>query len=99
MESPILTEPGIRQFCLNTLKKCNEKRMDYMNYIFNVGLFIVFIGFISFFLWYKYNHKLSSTDKQRKFEEDRNHILNRIKSLALDKQRLQNGLITNLPIW
>jgi hypothetical protein len=99
METPILTEPGIRQFCLNTLKKCNEKRMNYMNYIFNVILFMVLIGAISILLWYKYHHKLSSTDKKRKFEEDRNYILNRIKSLSLDKQKLQNGLITNLPIW
>lgn len=99
METPILTEPGIRQFCLNTLKKCNEKRMNYMNYIFNVILFIILVGSISLLLWYKYNHKLSSNDKKKKFEEDRNIILNRIKSLSLDKQRLQNGIITNLPIW
>lgn len=99
MEMPILTEPGIRQFCLNTLKKCNENRMNYMNYIFNVILFVVLIGSISIFLWYKYTHKISDVDKKVKFEQDRNEVLNRIKSLSLDKQRLQNGLITNLPIW
>lgn len=99
METPILTEPGIRQFCLNTLKNCNEKRMNYMNYIFNVILFIILMGSISILLWYKYNNKLSSSDKERKLQEDKNIILNRIKSLSLDKQRLKNGLITNLPIW
>lgn len=99
METPILTEPGIRQFCLNSLKKCNEHRMIYASYIFNVVLFIAFVLFISFMLWYMYKNKLNSADKQRKYEEDRNYILNRIKSLSLDKQRLQNGIITNLPIW
>ncbi len=99
METPILTEPGIRQYCLNSLKKCNENRMIYVNYIFNVGLFIIFVVLLSGMLWYMYKNKLNSGDKKKKFEEDRNYILNRIKSLSFDKQRLQNGLITNLPIW
>lgn len=96
---PILTEPGIRDFCIKSLKKCNENRMIYMNYIFNIILFIILVSSISVMLWFMYKNKLSDKDKKRKFEEDRINILNRIKSLSLDKQRLQNGIITNLPIW
>jgi hypothetical protein len=48
-------------------------------------------------LYYKYKGKQSPAIKKKKQEEDRVFIMNRIRSLQIEKQKENNHLITNLP--
>jgi hypothetical protein len=92
-----LTEPGVRQYFVDSFKACKEYKMQYHTWILNSCLFLFFILCLSSILYYKYKGKQSPIAKKRKQEEDRVYIMNRIRSLQIEKQKDSNQLITSLP--
>ena len=92
-----LTEPGIRQYFIESFKTCKEYKLQYHTWILNMGLFIFFVLCVSSILYYKYKGKQYPLLKKKKNEEDRLFIMNRIHSLQIEKQKDNNQLITNLP--
>ena len=92
-----LTEPGIRHYFVESFKNCKEYKLQYHTWILNIVLFAVFVCSVSFVLYYKYKGKQSPALKKKKQEEDRVFIMNRIRSLQIEKQKENNNLITNLP--
>jgi hypothetical protein len=92
-----LTEPGIRQYFIDSFKTCKEYKMQYHTWVLNLCLFGLFVTCLSAVLYYKYKGKQSPLIKKRKQEEDRIYIMNRIRSLQIEKQKDNNTLITNLP--
>jgi hypothetical protein len=71
--------------------------MQYHTWVLNVSLLVFFVGCTASILYYKYKGKQSPIVKKKKQEEDRVYIMNRIRSLQLEKQKNNNQLITNLP--
>ena len=92
-----LTEPGVRQYFVDSFKACKEYKMQYHTWVLNTSLFVFFIFCLGSILYYKYKGKQSPIVKKKKQEEDRIYIMNRIRSLQLEKQKNNNNLITNLP--
>jgi len=92
-----LTEPGIRHYFVESFKKCKEYKLQYHTWILNSVLFVVFVCSVCFVLYYKYKGKQSPALTKKKQEEDRVFIMNRIRSLQIEKQKEKNNLITNLP--
>jgi cbb3-type cytochrome oxidase subunit 3 len=92
-----LTEPGVRQYFVDSFKSCKEYKMQYHTWILNSCLLLFFILCLSAILYYKYKGKQSPIAKKRKQEEDRLYIMNRIRSLQIEKQKDSNQLITSLP--
>jgi hypothetical protein len=91
-----LTEPGIRDYFVESFKSCKEYKLQYHTWILNISLFILFMSCLGSILYYKYKGKQSPMVKKRKQEEDRVYIMNRIRSLQLEKQKENNQLITGL---
>ena len=54
MDSPVLTEPGVRFFISQTLKECKKKKDKYINIAFNVVAFLGFTLFFGMLLYTKY---------------------------------------------
>lgn len=92
-----LTEPGVRQYFVDSFKACKEYKMQYHTWILNSCLFLFFVVCLSSILYYKYKGKQSPVAKKRKQEEDRVYIMHRIRSLQIEKQKENNQLITSLP--
>ena len=92
-----LTVPGVRQYFVDSFKACKEYKMQYHTWVLNISLLIFFICCVGMTLYYKYKGKQSPVEKKRKQEEDRLYIMNRIRSLQIEKQKTNNQLITNLP--
>jgi len=92
-----LTEPGVRQYFIDSFKTCKEYKMQYHTWVLNMSLLGFFVFCFSAILYYKYKGKQSPTIKKKKQEEDRVYIMNRIRSLQIEKQKNNNQLITNLP--
>jgi hypothetical protein len=92
-----LTEPGVRQYFVDSFKACKEYKMQYHTWILNISLFLFFVLCLCSILYYKYKGKQSPISKKRKQEEDRVYIMNRIRSLQIEKQKDNNQLITSLP--
>ena len=81
-----LTEPGVKHYFLEVFKENKQTRLVHNTYIFNGCLLILFILGVSMILYFKKKNKLSPVAKNKKFEEDRAYILNKIKSLSISKQ-------------
>jgi hypothetical protein len=89
-----LTEPGIRDYFVESFKTCKEYKLQYHTWILNISLFIFFMVCLSSILYFKYKGKQSPILKKRKQEEDRLYIMERIRSLEIEKQKENNVLIT-----
>jgi hypothetical protein len=77
-----LTEPGIRQYLLDSFEQCKEYKMNYYTKLLNIGFFILFVCLLTSILYMKKKGKLTPQEKIKKNEEDRTYIMNRIRSLS-----------------
>jgi Na+-transporting NADH:ubiquinone oxidoreductase subunit NqrC len=77
-----LTEPGIRQYLLDSFQQCKEYKMNYYTKLLNIGLFILFVCLLASILYMKKKEKLTPQQKIKKNEEDRTYIMNKIRSLS-----------------
>jgi len=96
---PTLTEPGVKYFLNQALKQSHIIRENFHNYIFNIGMLILFLLVLGFILVYKYKGKLTSVEIAKKNKEKQQYILERIKRFQIAKQRAHQELITGLPHW
>ena len=94
---PNLIEPGVKYFLDETLKKCNKKRIEYNNNLFNILLFLGLFISISIFLIYKFKNKPTKKDLEEKEKLKKYYILNKIKSLNEKAAEERMEIITNLP--
>jgi hypothetical protein len=80
-----LTEPGVRSHLLTTLEDCKHIKFTYYTMIFNAILLTLFMIIVGSVLYFKKKTKLTDAEKTRKNEDDRLYIVNRIRSLQLEK--------------
>lgn len=97
MQTPSLTEPGVKYFLRETLKKCHNKRNIWFNTIWNCGFFLLFIIILGGILAYKKRKKLTPDEKKEKQEKDHAYIMTKIKSIQENQKKEQINIITNLP--
>lgn len=76
-----LTEPGIRSYFKESFQKCKEYKMNYYTKLLNIGLFILFVSILASILYMKKKEKLTPQQRIKKNEEDRNYIIQKIRSL------------------
>lgn len=96
---PKLTEPGIKSFLNNSLKRCHSVRIKYYNLMFNMGLFGVFLLLLSSMLIYKFKGKLSPEEQKQKNYDKYKYILDKVRQTKEEKLKLNQQLITGLPNW
>ena len=97
MDKPSLIEPGTKYFLTETLKRVHVKKTEYDNNLFNVFLFLMFVFTGFFVLNYKYKSKPNEEEKTKKDNLKKNYILNRIKTLNINKKKKYDQMITDLP--
>ena len=95
--SPTLTEPGVYFFLKETLKQCREKKYKIYNKIFNILLFLSFIGILGGLLYYKYTGKLTPAEKKAREQKKEKFIFEKIKSIRDKVKKDHNLIITDLP--
>ena len=76
-----LTEPGIREYFLESFQKCKEYKMNYYTKVVNSGLFILFVCILAGVLYMKKKEKMTPQQKAKKNEEDRVYIMSKIRSM------------------
>ena len=97
MAQPCLIEPGVSYFFSKTLQNCHVKKMQYYNKLYNLFLFALFFIILGVVLYYKYKGKLTPKERKYKEQKERIYIMNKIKSLDIEKQKKNQQIITNLP--
>jgi hypothetical protein len=76
-----LTEPGIREYFLESFQKCKEYKMNYYTKLVNIGLFLLFVCILAGILYMKKKEKMTPQQKAKKNEDDRLYIINKIRSM------------------
>jgi hypothetical protein len=76
-----LTEPGIREYFLDSFQKCKEYKMNYYTKLVNIGLFVLFVCILAGILYMKKKEKMTPQQKAKKNEEDRVYIMSKIRSM------------------
>jgi hypothetical protein len=76
-----LTEPGIRDYFLESFQKCKEYKMNYYTKLVNIGLFVLFVCILAGILYMKKKNKMTPQQRAKKNEEDRAYIMGKIRSL------------------
>ena len=76
-----LTEPGIREYFLESFQKCKEYKMNYYTKLVNIGLFCLFVFILGLTLYMKKKEKMTPQQRAKKNEEDRAYIMSKIRSL------------------
>lgn len=94
---PILTEPGVKYFLKETLKKCKIKKDKQFNNSMNLGLLCIFIGIVSTLLYYKYKTRPTKEDRKKLKQLKRDYFINKVRQLESKKAKELNKSITNLP--
>ncbi len=94
---PNLIEPGVKYFLDKTLKNCNRKRIEYDNKLFNILLFLGLFTILFLFLYYKFKNKPTKKDLEKRDNQKKYYILNKIKSLNEKAAKERMEMITNLP--
>lgn len=99
MEKPTLIDPiekiEVNKILTNSL--LFKKMIN--NYIINFLVFILVVGGISLFLYYKYTTKPTSSDIQEKDNIKKDYIVNKIKEFNDIKLKKSQNLITGLPYF
>jgi hypothetical protein len=96
---PNLTEPGVKYFVSHTLKECRRLKDRYQTIILNVSLFIFLISVVGSILYFKYKGRLKPSEIKRKNREKQEYIISKLQQISMVKQKQNNNLITDLPVW
>jgi len=94
---PSLIEPGVKYFLKETLKQSRNKKIANSFFWNNISLLCLFLFFLISALVWKKKTKLTKEEKIKNNEKQRSYVLDKIKTLQLEKQKQDNILITNLP--
>jgi len=97
--SPHLVETNAHNYLLSALNKCHTNRVTIYYYVFNIGIFILFVLVFGGVLYYCSKGKLSDEEKYRKMMKDQEYIVSKIRFYQdLHKEeRVGSSAITDLP--
>jgi len=82
-----LVEPGIRDYFHGSFQQCKVYKLTYYTRIINGILFLLFVIGLVTILYFKKKKKLTPDQKRKRSEEDRIYIINKIRSLQIEKNK------------
>ena len=92
-----LTEPGVRSFLCDVLKKCRDKKNALYSKLFNISAFLLFIGLLGGILYYRRKNKVPEEEKKSRKRKEEMYIIEKIKAVRNKTKKDQNLIITELP--
>jgi hypothetical protein len=95
---PSLTEFKTKYYLRNSLIETRKFKDKYITIIVNIILFISFIGIIGGLLYYKYKGKTSYEEINKRQQQKKMYIFQKLQKYAHDKEKASQRLITNLPL-
>jgi len=95
---PLLTEITTKYYIKKSLKEVRQFKNKYINIIVNIVLFLLFIGIITLFLYYKYKGKLTKEEVKIKENQKKQYLFEKLHKISYEKQKENQSLITDLPI-
>lgn len=95
---PSLTENLSKFHIRNSLKEVRIKKNKFITIFFNIFVFLLFVGSIGGFLYYKYKGKLTEEEKEIKDNQKKMYLFEKLHKISYEKHKENQNLITDLPI-
>mgnify|MGYP001212550845 CR=1 FL=1 len=95
---PTLTENLSKFYIRTSLKDIRVKKNKYITIFINIFLFLLFIGSIGAFLYYKYKGKLTPEEKEIKDNQKKMYLFEKLHKISYEKHKENQNLITDLPL-
>lgn len=99
MNTPILTEPGVKYWLSQSLKECRKFKDKNISYVYNIVMLGILILVVSGFLSYKYKGNITPDELSEKNKKKQEYIVSKLQQLALYKKQNENDMFTGLPTW
>ena len=96
---PRLIEPGVKYFLSSSLEQCQIIKNKYNNFLYNLGLFIAFMGIVGLTLYFKYKHKNDLKSQEEKKRQEQEYIMNKLRFMQDYRKNQVNTLATDLSSW
>ena len=96
---PRLIEPGVKYFLSASLEQCHILKHKYYNFLYNLGLFILFITVVGLTLYFKYKHKNNLKLQEEQKRQQQEYILNKLRFMQDYKKNQVNNLSSDLSSW
>ena len=81
-----LIEPGIRDYFYGSFQQCKDYKLNYYTWVINLILLILFVSVVGLILYFKRTKKLTPEQKRKRNEEDRMYIINKIRSMQIERR-------------
>jgi hypothetical protein len=95
---PLLTENMNKYLIKKSLRQVRNFKNYYITLIVNISFFILFVGTIIIFLYYRYKGKLTPEEKEAKEKLKKQYLFEKLHKISYEKRKEQQNLITDLPI-
>lgn len=106
MPTPKLTDIETKTFYQKMLSQVREQRIQNQSRIINTLLFIILIGSVGVWLWWKRQNRLSNEEKEHQRKEFEKYLSEKVNSTVEPLQDAPSisaystsNLITNLPSY
>jgi hypothetical protein len=90
--APRLIEQGVKSYMQVVLNKCNEHRIHFYQFTFNLVILVVFLLVVGTILWYCYKRKLTPEEKYRRQLKDQEYVLTKIRQFQIEKDRQRDQM-------
>lgn len=98
MDGPNLIDPTVKYNLYTRLSKCHDTRVNMYIWVFNIGVFVVFVSIITATLYYCYTRKMTPEERYNKMMRDQSYILSKIRFYQNERANMPLSSITSLPI-
>ena len=96
MDPPSLIDASAKNYMFNTLKQCHTTRVNIYYYIFNIGIFLLFVAVVGTILYRCSLNKPSEYERQQKLLQDQQYVMSKIRYYKNEVDNNENQHITRL---
>jgi hypothetical protein len=96
MDPPSLIDASAKNYMFNTLKQCHTTRVNIYYYIFNIGIFLLFVAVVGTILYRCSLNKPTEYERQQKLLQDQQYVMSKIRYYKNEVDNNDNQHITRL---
>jgi hypothetical protein len=96
MDPPSLIDASAKNYMFNTLKQCHTTRVNIYYYIFNIGIFLLFVAVVGTILYRCSLNKPTEYERQQKLLQDQQYVMSKIRYYKNEVDNNENQHITRL---
>jgi hypothetical protein len=96
MDPPSLIDASAKNYMFNTLKQCHTTRVNIYYYVFNIGIFLLFVAVVGTILYRCSLNKPTEYERQQKLLQDQQYVMSKIRYYKNEVDNNENQHITRL---